>query len=285
MKTLWFTCLLFCMLTVSAHARVDIVTSIEPLALIGKAVVGDYGQIRSLVDPRQSPHEYSIRPSDRIAIEQANLLIWVDPGFELYLTDVFNTQAATKTLLTFSRLQDVELAFEESGELDPHLWLDTHNALRLAEAIAKAASAIDPLNEINFQGNLDKFRIELEAASQDISAIFANKVEKTYAVYHNAYRYFENQFELQYSIVLLKHPESQANFQEIMQVRRSVQELQPRCLLIELDSNGATIATMLGGVELDMPIIDTMGYDVIADATGYITMLRKLAEQFRQCVY
>lgn len=284
MKLSGFTLMLWCLLFSAARAEVSMVTSIEPLALIGKAIVGDHGSVNSLVDPRQSPHEYSMRPSDRIAIQQANLLVWVDPAFELYLTDIFNAQSRNKKLITFSSLQNMVLAYEASGELDPHMWLNTRNAAILGDAIATAAGELDREYAPYFQENLARFNESLLAVERDIVSNFAGNDRNTYAVYHNAYRYFEDQFGLQHSIVLLRNPEVQPNVQEIMQVRNSVQELNPKCLLTEFDSNPAIIDTMLGGAEMEMPVIDTLGYSVTSDANGYVTLLGNLAQQFKECI-
>lgn len=285
MKILCLILVLCCSLSATAQSGVSIVTSIEPLALIGKAVVGERGRVISLVDPKLSPHEYSMRPSDRIAIQQANLLIWVDRSFEMYLEDIFRAQEESKALITFSSLPDVILAHEESGELDPHLWLNSKNAALLAQAIAIQASMLDRENEAYFLENLEIFRAELVATERNISSLFLEPTENNYAVYHNAYRYFEDQFGLQAAIVLLRNTESQPGIQEILRVRTSIQELQPRCLFIEIDANIAIIQTMLGGIELEMPVVDTLGYNVASDASGYLAMMRALAEQFRQCIY
>lgn len=284
MKLSGFTLTLWCLLFSAAQAEVSIVTSIEPLALIGKAIVGDHGSVNGLVDPRQSPHEYSMRPSDRIAIQQANMLVWVDPTFELYLTDIFNAQSQRKKLITFSRLQNIVLAYEPSGELDPHMWLNTRNAAILADAIAAAAGELDHEYAAYFQEKLARFTESLLAVERDIVSGFAGNNRNAYAVYHSAYRYFEDQFGLQHSFALLRNPELQPNVQKIMQVRNSAQEHKPKCLLTEFDSNPAVIETMLGGVTMEMPVIDTLGYSVIPDANGYATLLSNLAQQFKQCL-
>lgn len=283
MKKICYSLLLLCLLPFATQADVSIVTSIEPLALIGRAIVGDQGKVTSLVDPRQSPHEYSMRPSDRIAIQQANLLIWIDASFELYLTDIFDAQARQKELITFSRLQNVKLLHETSGELDPHMWLNTGNAAILADAIAQAVSVLDREHENYFQENLQKFQLELGRLENNIANDLASNNRTPYAVYHNAYRYFEEQFGLQHALVFLRIPESQPNVQEIMRVRNSVRELRPKCLLTEYDSNSAIIDTMLNGVEIEKPIVDTLGYKITTQKDGYLTLMSNLAQQFSQC--
>ena len=284
MKKTSITLLVLSLLTCNLHAEVAIVTSIEPLALIGKAVIGEHGDVSSLVDARQSGHEYSMRPSDRIEIENAQLLILVDPSFEYYLSDVFEDQTKQTQLITFSNLPNVKLERETTGELDPHIWLNTDNALVLAEEIALVASALDPKSKNYFVENLEIFRAELAELNVEIAEELAPIESYNYAVYHNAYRYFEEQFGLRHSIVLLQIPDSQPNVQELLSVRKSVQELKPACLLTEFDSNPAIIETMLDGIEIEKPIVDTLGYWVNSASDGYLVLMRNLADQFSQCV-
>ncbi len=284
MKKASFALFMCGLLTSNLHAEVVIVTSIAPLALIGKAIVGEHGVVSSLVDAKQSGHEYSMRPFDRIEIEKAELLVWVDPGFEYYLSDVFEEQAEQTQLITFSSLPNVKLERETTGELDPHMWLNTGNAAVLAEEIALVVSVLDQENKNYFAENLEKFKAELVELEAKIAEDLVPAESYNYAVYHNAYRYFEEQFGLRHSIVLLQIPDSQPNVQEILRVRKSIQELKPRCLLTEFDSNPAIIETMLDGMEMETPIVDTLGYQVNSASDGYLELMRNLADQFNQCV-
>lgn len=278
------TLFLWSLFACNLHAEVVIVTSIEPLALIGKAIVGEHGEVSSLVDARQSGHEYSMRPSDRIEIDRAHLLIRIDPGFEHYLSDVFEEQAKQTQLITLSSLPNAKLAWEATGELDPHLWLDTDNAAVLAEQIDLVASTLGYENRNYYAENLQKFRSELAELNAKIAEELVQAEGYNYAVYHNAYRYFEEQFGLRHSVVLLQVPDSQPNVQEILQVRESIQELKPGCVLIEPDSNLAVIETMLDGLEVEMPIVDALGYRVNSASDGYLILMKNLADQFSQCI-
>ena len=282
MSKIFWSFILSCALGGAAQAQINIVATIEPLALISQAIVGEQGQTRTLVDAQQSPHDYAIRPSDRIAIQQADLLIWVDPAFEMYLADVFVAQGRNKPLISFSALQGVTLATEASGELDPHLWLDSQNALALAAEIANQVSALDAANSAFYAANLDAFREEILLVEQEIALMFVRETRKPYAVYHNAYRYFETQYSLQHALVLLQNPESQPGVQEIINIRRRVQETQLACLFVETDSNQAIIDTMLSGALVPQTVVDVLGYQTRA---GYVGLLRNLAAQFRECIY
>lgn len=69
-----------------AVAETNIVTSIKPLKLLVRAVATDDVTITSLVAPGGSPHNYTLRPSQRRALEQADAIFWVGPDVESFLT-------------------------------------------------------------------------------------------------------------------------------------------------------------------------------------------------------
>jgi zinc transport system substrate-binding protein len=68
-----------------AAADTQIVTSIKPLELLVRAVATDDVTVTSLVAPGGSPHNYTLRPSQRRALEQADAIFWVGPEVESFL--------------------------------------------------------------------------------------------------------------------------------------------------------------------------------------------------------
>jgi len=75
----YVTLLLTALLSTGSYADVNVVTTIKPLQLIAQAVIKDHGSVSSIVDPQQSPHHFSLSPSDRIALARADLAVWIGP--------------------------------------------------------------------------------------------------------------------------------------------------------------------------------------------------------------
>lgn len=66
------------------HADVKVVTSIKPLELLVRAVAPEV-QVTTLVPPGSSPHTYSLRPSQRQALSEADAIFWIGPDMETFL--------------------------------------------------------------------------------------------------------------------------------------------------------------------------------------------------------
>lgn len=62
-----------------------VVTSLKPLELLVRAVATDTTRVTTLVPAGASPHTYQIRPSERKALETADLIFWVGPEMETFL--------------------------------------------------------------------------------------------------------------------------------------------------------------------------------------------------------
>lgn len=280
-----FILLLTTLLCSASRGDVNIVTTIKPLQMIAEAVVQDFGSVSSIVDPQQSPHHFTVSPSDRINLARADMAVWIGPLFETTVSDLFAQSQFKAKTLTVIDMPGLQLHTVGDGQLDAHLWLDSSNAIRIATAIADRAAELDPINATSYRQNLKNFDVEIENRSQQISQRFQAPSATNYAVYHNAYQYFEQQFGLQHDMVILRDPEVQPGIRQIVQLRSKVNEQQPSCLLLEFDSSSELVRTVLNGHELKLITVDLLGSNVNSDENGYSEFLGNLADDFYQCLY
>lgn len=269
----------------ASRGEVSIVTTIKPLQMIAEAVVQEYGSVSSIVDPQQSVHHFNVSPSDRIALARADMTVWIGPEFETHISDFFEQAEIKAKTITVIDTPGLQLHTVVDGQLDAHLWLDSSNAIHIATAIAARAAEMDPANGASYRENLRKFGVEIESRNQQITQMFLLPATSSYAVYHNAYQYFEQQFGLHHDMVILQDPEVQPGIREIIRLRRQVNDLQPACLLMEFDSSPDLISTVLNGYELQLITVDLSGSNVDSSENTYSNFIANLADDFYQCLY
>lgn len=286
--------LIFCLLLwgsflPKAGAEVNITTTIRPLQLIAETIVQEHGTVTAIINASQSPHHYSMSPADRVALAEADILIWIGPTLETYLADFFRRAKGSSKVLTVS--EDENLARHDivAGQLDSHLWLDSNNAVLIAELITREASELDSAHAASYRQNLDQFRAGINNLNREIEEAVSASPRAGYAVYHNAYQYFEKQFGLQHQFAMLEDPEVQPGIREIVAVRRRFEEEKPACLLLEPDSNTDLVATALGDHELTTVTIDLLGHRISSTQagiqSGYIELMKNVADDFLSCLY
>jgi len=281
----YFIFLLTSLLCSLSRADVNIVTTIKPLQMIAEAVVQEYGSVSSIVDPQQSPHHFTVSPSDRINLARADMAVWIGPLFETHISDFFvQTRFKAKTITAID-IPGLQLHRVGDGQLDAHLWLNSSNGVRIAKAIAERAAEMDPVNATSYRQNLVKFSVEIETRNQQIAQKFQVPPVTNYAVYHNAYQYFEQQFGLRHDMVILQDPEVQPGIRETIQRRSQVNDQRPSCLLLEFDSSSDLVSTVLNGHELKQITVDLLGSKVNSSENAYSEFMANLADDFYECLY
>ncbi|HEV8076934.1 MAG TPA: zinc ABC transporter substrate-binding protein [Marinobacter sp.] len=106
-----------------AAAETKIVTSIKPRELLARAVATDDITVTSLVGPGGSPHNYTLRPSQRRALEQADAIFWVGPDMESFLIGMLANNefdGRTHQLMGQANAHADEEEDEHSGHSDEH---------------------------------------------------------------------------------------------------------------------------------------------------------------------
>src|SRR5690625_7975841 len=79
--------LLFLILFVGAPVRAELTVlgSIKPLGLIVEEVMGERGQVDTLLQGSASPHNYAVRVSGMQRPQAAEVVVWVGPELEAVL--------------------------------------------------------------------------------------------------------------------------------------------------------------------------------------------------------
>jgi zinc transport system substrate-binding protein len=275
--------LLLASIPVRAGAEVSIVATIRPLQLIAEAIVQDLGSVTAVVSGQQSPHNFTLSPSDRRLLADADLLLWIGAEFETYLADFYAQSSRAAITLTALQLPQLTLHAAAPGQVDAHLWLDSGNAVIIAAAVTARLVDLDATNAAAYQQNLAQFRRSADKLNTSIKGLFQRSTGNTYIVYHNAYQYFEKQFGLRHQFALLADPETEPGIRATLNGRRQIKQNRPGCLLREATSSQAVIDNMLNGYELKTVTVDLLGEEVLRAGT-YIELINNVAVDFSNCM-
>ena len=281
----------FLLANLTAHAQSDagglqLVTSIRPLALIAEDIVGEHGEAMALIDAGDSPHHYALTPSARLRAARADFLVWVGAELEVSLTGLF---ASAPEVISAERLPDIVLHDLGGHHPDLHLWLNTDNARLIAKAIAARATELDPVNADYYARRLSAFEAEQWVNNEAIAAALARAdiASRPYAVYHDAYQYFERQFGISHAVSLVEDPERAPSIRELAETRAALAAAKPVCLLIEPESDRRLIETALNSMPLRQVEMDILGYRVArngSEVSGYGLLMRALVDDLLTCL-
>ncbi len=263
-----------------AAAQVQVVSSIKPLQLIAAAVTEGISLPALVIGPGQDPHHLSLRPSERRLLATADVLLWVGPALEQELADIIEDSDA-EVISSFALIQ---AAGRDTGEnIDPHIWLSTQHARLIAQVLARRLQALDALNRAAYANNLNRFLLAMDELDGQIRETLEGLQERPFAVYHNAFWYFEQQFGLSHLASVTENEELQPGVRKILQVREALEETGANCLLIQPQHKPQELAQLLGR-SMYMASIDVLAHDYPLSSTAYTDFMRDLSQALAGCL-
>ncbi|QTF08153.1 zinc ABC transporter substrate-binding protein ZnuA [Brenneria izadpanahii] len=96
-------------------ASAEVVTSIRPLGFIASAITEGITPTEVLLPNGASPHDYALRPSDVQRLQSAELIIWVGPEMEAFLTKPLSQIAPAKQI-TLAELPAIKAELIKEAE-------------------------------------------------------------------------------------------------------------------------------------------------------------------------
>ena len=318
--------------TVQAHAQTpspqknqsdqgkQVVVTLTPLASLVRPFLQPHDQLTVLLPPGRSPHGFSFRPSQRLAIAQADVLLSVGTGADQWANEAFAQALKQRPGAQWLRMADSASVVLSKRALRPgaadskppqkgavrpaaapkahtpkadgHLWLSPQNAKAFIDALASQAQV------------LARGRDDWEARHQDALAALAAKQQQlqhrlepvqgvAYLVLHDAYQYFEHAFGLNFQGAVQLSPVVKPSVSHIMALRDRMQTQGIRCVFKDKQFPERQLAYVTRGLEVKTGILDPLGHGlwpsdqaVMADTTPlpYTRLLTQLADAFEHCL-
>lgn len=160
--------------------RPKVVATSSVLCDITEKIAQDTVDLTCLIPAGTDPHAYQPKPSDRKAIEQANLILYNGYGFESDLIKLVESTQNSAPKVAVGEIavpkplkgeQDAHehehehgekaQANQEHGEFDPHVWHDAKNGVRMVEAVRDKLEKISPNQAETYSSNAEKMTREL----------------------------------------------------------------------------------------------------------------------------
>lgn len=91
----------------SALAAPKVVATIKPLHSLVAQVMGNVGEPTLIVDTAQSPHTFSLKPSNASAIQNADIVFWIGPDMELFMRKPLESLGASSKAFAMSEADGV----------------------------------------------------------------------------------------------------------------------------------------------------------------------------------
>ena len=166
---------------------------------------------------------------------------------------------------------------------DPHVWLDTDNAARIAVALADRLAMLDPANATRYASNLHAFESALKQAADDIRAILEPATFPPFVVYHNGYQYFESQFGIAHLDSFTGNEEVQPGIRQVLAIRKIMQDNGVDCIVVSPSVNTGNLDNQLERKSVRFVSIDVLALESAMNKDSYTGFITSVARKFMSC--
>ena len=290
----------------STLASTQVVTSLKPIELLVKAIATDDVEITTLVQPGASPHNYSMKPSQRRALEAADAIFWVGPEMETFLTRLLGGSEfrdRTYSLMHGENVPEVQSDsghgdhddHEESGGHDdhrhdhgsgedPHIWLDPALAVEMARDIHRVLATLKSADTHVLDANLARFEQAMAETETAINQRLDPARDIDLFTYHDAFTRFVGHYNMNLEGILTLNPELSPGAGHIAEVQEKLRNANQPCLLTEPQFNRQWWRSITEGLDITFSTWDPLATDIETDQDGYITFQQSLADAVLKCL-
>lgn len=282
-----------------------VVASIQPIADITAAVMGDLGQPTVLVPPNQSPHTYQLRPSQARSLMQADLVIWIGPHVEAFLPHLLNALPASSQQIALLETPGLHLlprrgnlmwqeksaqhlpivhASDHEGSWDPHIWLDPENAMRMAEQLAFTLSKLDPPHQNQYHQNLVAWEKKVRQMQTHLKQQLHPIAHIPYLVFHDAYHYFEQDFGLHPVGAISRHHGHSLSAKHLQLLGDLITRQHIGCVFKEPQMSDQLVNVLAQHYPLHVGQLDPIGNATQPSGAHYLQLLQHLGDSLGSCL-
>ena len=173
---------------------------------------------------------------------------------------------------------------EHGGQNDPHIWLSPSNAKVMASAIAEHLSSAFPEHRTAYQANLASLHQSLDQLDADLRQKFSAISGRNYLVFHDAYQYLEQEYQLGAVGAISLDPEQVSSPARLREARANLADKQISCVFSEPQFPTRAIQTVISGTDTQIGDLDPLGADLTPSADLYFQLLHNMADNMIACL-
>ena len=291
-----------------AKAELKVVTSIKPIHSLASYIMDGVGSPGLIVDGYNSPHSFQLKPSHAKMLEQADIIFWIGEDLENFLEKPLDTIAKKAEKIELLEIKNIKkLKFRERnifeeheehddhghdakkeehddheehghGEYDPHIWLDPINAKIILNEITEHLIENDSKNASTYKSNLTKALAKIDKLIIDV--ITETNKNLSYVVFHDAYQYYENRFNVNILGAMTVNPDVMPGAEQIHEINEVIEHDNVSCILSEPQFNPDIIKSIAKDTNVKTGVLDPLGANLKPGKDLYFDLIRNMSASF-----
>ena len=298
------------------ESTLSIYTSIYPLEDFTKKIGGSHVNVKTLIPPGADSHTYEPTSKEVLDIAKADAFIYNGLGMESYAENIHDTLKDEDVLMVIASEGAEAIAHEHEhdhgeesheheheeegsgneheedthhhhGDEDPHIWLDPHRAIILAENIKDTLVTLKPDAKEEFEKNFEDVKGELESLDEQFHELVETKENPEMMVSHAAYGYWEESYGIKQIPIAGLSSSQEPSQSELAEIIELAKEKEIKYVIFEQNVTPKVAEVIQGEIHAEalyLHNLSTLTEDDLENKEDYFSLMKKNLETLNEAL-
>ncbi|MFA6994910.1 MAG: zinc ABC transporter substrate-binding protein [Patescibacteria group bacterium] len=259
--------------------KIKVTASFYPLYFFAGVIGGQRAIVSNITPAGTEPHDYEPTAADMIQIETSRLLILNGGGLETWTQNIKQNINFRQTLVIRAGENLTNQGINKNNQeiVDPHVWLSPVLAQQMVDKITRGFIAVDPANQIYYQANADKLKIQLTQLDEEYVRGLSHCSHQDIVTAHAAFAYLAFQYHFNQLPIAGLSPEAEPAPQQLINIIQLVKSRQIKYIFFESlvsPKLAQMIAQEVGAQTLILNPLEGLTATEVAQNQNYFTVMR-----------
>lgn len=285
------------------ESLLTIYTTVYPLQYFTQKIGGEYAEVHSIYPPGADAHTFEPSQKDMIHLAEADLFFFIGLGLEGFVDKAKKTLQDQKVTLVAAgehlefdshsnHHNDDETAVDNDtehahGDIDPHVWIDPHHAIGLAQSILQSLTEQLPEQQTYFEENFAVLEQHLLALDQEFTDALKDAKQTEFIVSHAAYGYWEKRYGIKQINIAGISSSSEPSQKQLEQLIRTAENKEIKYVLVEQNVSprlANIVKKEIDGETLPIHNLGVLTNKDIESGDNYFTLMSKNIATIKQAL-
>ena len=152
----------------------------------------------------------------------------------------------------------------------------------MVEEIAKQLIAIDPQNSATYKKNSERAVKDIEKLINTTKKELKKNI--SFIVFHDAYQYFEKEFNVSALGALTLNTDVAPGAKQISEIREIIEHDNVKCLFSEPQFNPDIIKSIAKGTKVKVGVLDPLGANLDNGKDLYFNLIKDISSSLKKCI-
>ena len=270
------------------NQKPKVISTSTIIADLTARVGGEEIDHQDILKPGDDPHVYEPVPSDSVALEKADLILYngynLEPGL---IKMIDSTAVKAKKVAVGEAIKPLQMEKEGQKVPDPHVWGSAKNGIIMVKKIRDQLIELSPEDKEIFTENAAQLIRELENLDRWITAAIKTipPSQRQLVTTHDAFQYYAHAYGLKVAGTLIGiSTEEQPSAQTVKNLADAIKNLQVPAIFAETTINPALITTVAAEAGVKLAPQQLYSDSIGAVGTGGDSYVKMLKENTRSIV-